>query len=123
MPRECLVSELRKSALHAQRDARTVKQHRGLEAFALQPQRLKHIDEPDRAFESDGMKGNERLLAGGCLDVLENLFLVIDQIVTLLVSNRSDCRHVLLRASDAADWHGTAIWLRICKGCAKATNA
>jgi hypothetical protein len=23
----------------------------------------------------------------------------------------------------AADWHGTAIWLRICKGCAKATNA
>src|SRR5215471_18907387 len=38
--REWLVAQLRKAALHAQRHAGPVQQHRGLEAFALQAQRL-----------------------------------------------------------------------------------
>src|SRR3954470_12368477 len=64
MPRERGIPERREAALHAQRDARPVEQHRGLESLALQTRRLQQVDEADRTFERDGVEGDERLLAG-----------------------------------------------------------
>ena len=80
-----LVAKLGEAALDAKRDARAVKQDRGLEPFPLKPRRLQQIDEADRAFERDGVKGDERLFARLRLDVLEYLLLVIDEEVALLV--------------------------------------
>ncbi len=95
---ERLVAELGKAALHAERNAGTVEQDRGLETFAHQARGLQHVDETDRAFEGDGVKCNERLFAGLGFDVFKYLLLVIDEKVTLLVGGLCDGWHVALLA-------------------------
>ena len=85
MAGERLVAELGEAALHAERDAGSVEQDRGLEAFAHQARRLQQVDETDRAFEGDGVEGDQRFLAGLGFDVFEYLLLVIDEIVALLM--------------------------------------
>ncbi len=69
-----------------------------LEALALQAERLQHVDEADRAFESDGMERDQGLFARCGFDVLEDLFFVVDQEVTFLMSGRGHGRHVVLLA-------------------------
>ncbi len=78
MAGEGFVAELRKAALHAQRDARAVKENRGLETLAQEPGRLKQVHQTDRTFEGDGVEGDQRLLARLRLHVLKDLFLVVD---------------------------------------------
>jgi hypothetical protein len=87
---EGLVAQRGKAALHAQRHAGAVQQDRGLEALALQPRGLQQVDEADRAFEGDGVEGDERLLAGFGLDVGEDLLFVVDEELAFLVQRVGD---------------------------------
>src|SRR5258706_1514710 len=100
--RKGFVAEFRKAALDAERHAGSIEEDRGREALALEAQRLKHVYETDRAFEGDGMKGHEGLLARLGFDVLEHLLFIVDQVVALLMSGRGDGRHVLLLAQELA---------------------
>jgi hypothetical protein len=78
---------------NAERHAGPIEQDRGLEPFALEPQRLEDVDETDGAFEGHGMERHECLLARRGFDVLEDLLFVIDQIVALLVGRHGHGRH------------------------------
>src|SRR6185369_15835072 len=51
MPRKRLVAQLRKAALHAESDAGPIEQDRSFETFALQPNRLQHVHQANRALE------------------------------------------------------------------------
>src|SRR5580692_2110605 len=83
---EGFIANLRKAALYAKGDAWPVEENGGLEAFAEKAGRLKQVDEADRAFEGDRVERHEGFLAGLRLDVLENLFLIVDEGVAFLVS-------------------------------------
>ena len=87
-----------KPALHAERHAGAVEQDGGLEAFAMKAQRLKHIDQADRAFERDGVKRHQSFFARLRFDVLKDFFFVVDQKVTLLMRRHGDGGHDLLLA-------------------------
>src|SRR3984957_298679 len=90
---ERFVADFGKAALDAEGDAWPVEQNGGLEAFALKAGRLKQVDEADRAFEGDRVERHEGLFPGLRLDVLENLFLIVDEGVAFLVGRMSDRWH------------------------------
>src|SRR5258707_1884778 len=98
---EGFVAELRETALHAERDARAVKQDRGLESLALKARRLQEIDEADRAFESDRVESDKGLLSRLRLYVLKDLLLIIDQKIPLLMGGSGDCWHCADPLADA----------------------
>ena len=93
MARKRLVAELGKAALDAERDAGAIKQDRRLKALALQPRRLQQVHEPDGAFESHGMEGDERFFSRLRLHILENLLFVINQKITLFMGRRGHSWH------------------------------
>jgi G3E family GTPase len=93
VPRERLVAELRKAALHAERHARPVEQDGRLETFAFQAHRLQQVHEPDRAFEGHRVERDQGFFPWFGLHVLEDLLLVVDQEVTGFVRSELDLGH------------------------------
>jgi hypothetical protein len=96
-PGKGLVAERREAALHAERDAGAVQQDGGLEALALQARGLQQVDEADRAFEGDGVEGDERFLARFGLNVFEDLLFVVDEVFACGVRGFEDFGHEVLR--------------------------
>jgi len=97
LARKCLVAELGKAALDSERNARAVKENAGFEAFTEKACSLKEVYEADRAFEGDGVKGDEGLLTRLSLDVREYLLFIVDEIVTFFVRGKIYCRHEFLQ--------------------------
>lgn len=95
VPREGFVAQGRESPLKAERDAWPIKQDGGLVTFAQKPCGVQRIDEADGAFESDAVKGHERFLARIGLDVIKDLFFIVDQDVAIFVGGNVYCGHGL----------------------------
>ena len=70
-----LIAERRKTALEAERDSGTIKQDRRLVSFTQQARSDQSVDNPDRTFKGDGVKGDQSFFAGVGFDVWERLSL------------------------------------------------
>src|ERR1700722_5716197 len=93
MTGECLRSNLGKPPLDAEKHARPIEEDARIEALAHQARGLKHVDQADRPFEGHRVEGHERLFARLGFDVFEDLFLVVDEEISLFVRRCRDSRH------------------------------
>ncbi len=95
------VAELGKTALHAEGDARSVKQDRGFKPFIDQATRLQQVDQTDGSFKGDGVKRDQRFFTRFGFHIGEHLLLVVHEKITRLIGRTADSRHegrkVLLR--------------------------
>src|SRR5580692_3977435 len=79
-------AKLRKAPLDAEEHPWTIEEHARFESLSHEAYGLEHIDQADRAFESDCVKRDERFLARLGFDILEDLVFVVDEEVAILVS-------------------------------------
>jgi len=82
-----------KPALEAHGDSRAVQQYRRFVSFAETPGRRQRVHDGDRAFEGYRVKRNKRLVTRIRLDIIEALFLVIHQKITIFVLLSLDFGH------------------------------
>ena len=120
------------SALETHGDAGSVEENGGLVAFSQQAGGGEGVDDGDGSFESDGVKGDESLVALVGLHVFKDFFFVIDEEVPVLVHWLIDFRHLFfgwyllvrlgsgLRTAwqrrESNDWAKALFWRRIWAG-------
>lgn len=96
---EGFFSEGGESALEAHGDSGSVEENGRLVAFPLETGCGEGVDDGNRAFESDGVEGDEGFFAGVGLDVFEDFFFVIDEEVAVFV-------HWFINS-----WHSITGWM------------
>src|SRR5208282_100855 len=82
MSRKRLIAKGRESTLEPERDAWAIKQDGCVVSFSQQARCGERVDDTDRPFESDGVKGNERFFAGIGFNIGKHFLFVVHEKVS-----------------------------------------
>jgi len=85
--------------------AGTVQQNRCLVSFAEEARRHQRVDDPDRTFKGDGMKGDESFFAGIGFDVGKHFLFVVHEKVTGFMHFLFDFWHEYCCVKQLAGWY------------------